>query len=47
MKFCAPDIPFWETVSWHLKQLLAVSFIVGTAILFAACCYAAYKAFSR
>jgi len=25
---CAPDLPFFETVLWHLKQIGAVGLIV-------------------
>jgi hypothetical protein len=26
---CAPDLPFFETVLWHLKQFAAIMVIIG------------------
>ncbi len=27
--FCAPDLPFWETVLWQAKQVGAALVLVG------------------
>lgn len=30
---CAPDLPFFQTVMWHIKQIAAVGMIAASIVI--------------
>lgn len=45
--YCAPDLPFFATVAWHLKQISAVVFIGFAVIVSAVFGSMAYETIKR